>query len=135
MNEPMTAQELASKFNISLSSLTTNFARTAKSIKEKHNIVIEKAGRGSQARYFIKSFERTDPLRALTIYESQEKNALPIERAAALMDIQFLIFIGIVTCPLRVFRGSYFDLLKYLDLDCGPEDINKVREILRDMQQ
>ena len=130
----LTPEDVANKYNVSLSSLKTNFPRTQATIAKKYGIQLEKIGRGKNAAYQIIDFTHVDPDRALTLYESLETNLIPTTIAAKLLDISFLVFIGIVSSPQRSFRGSYTDLLKYLELDITVENIDIMRIILNQLQ-
>jgi len=55
---------------------------------------------------------------------------LPVAVAAGLLDLNFLVFIGIVSSPQRAFRGSYYDLLEYLDLKATEDNFKAVRAAL-----
>lgn len=127
----MTAEELSAKYNIALSTLKRNFARSQESLKKKYGITIEKTGRGDATLYTIKDFSRVDPSRAVTLYESIETNLVPASIAAGLLDVHFLVFIGIISSPQRSFRGSYVDLLKYLEIEpITKETIAQAKEVL-----
>lgn len=126
----LTAQEVADAYHVSLSSLQTNFNRTKESIKKKYGITIEKVGRGAAAQYHIVNFSYQDTSRALTLYSSLETNCVPIAAAASLLDLHFLIFIGIISSPQRVFRGSYLELLQYLDLKPSRENLQSAKQAL-----
>jgi hypothetical protein len=76
---------------------------------------------------------RDDSKRAVTIYKSQENNPLPLESAVGLIDINFLTFISIVSSPQSTFRGSYFDLLKYMDIEATPQDAGVIRQVLQNL--
>ena len=130
---PLTLQELSEKYNISPSSITSNFTRTKEAIAKKFGVRVEKIGRGKNAIYEIADFEHTDPNRAPTLFESTEKNMIPAQTAAKLPNLHCLAFIGIVLAPQRVFRGSYADLLKYLEIPVTPDNIEKAREAIKEM--
>lgn len=131
--QTMTAQEVADKYRISLSSLTSNFPRSQEAIYKKYGVKLEKIGRGKSAQYHVTSFNHSDPSRAITLYQSLENNMVSASAAAGLLDIHFLVFIGIVSSPQRAFRGSYIDLLNYLDLKPTSEAIDQIRIILQNL--
>lgn len=95
----LTLTELAEKYNLSEASITRNFLRTKESIEKKYGVKVEKIGRGQKALYQIADFDHIDPSRAVTLYKSMEKNSVPSSIAAGLLDLNFLIFIGIVSSP------------------------------------
>lgn len=131
----LTLSELAEKYNLSESSIKTNFKRAKESLYKKYGITVEKYGRGDKAYYEITEFEHTDPNRAITLYKSMEQNIIPSSIAAGLLDLNFLVFIGIISSPMRAFRGSYEDLLKYLELKVNPENIQSIRASLRYLEE
>lgn len=135
MDRPMvmTAEQLAEAYDISVKSITSNFPRTQAAIEKKCGDRIEKEGRGKNARYIVKDFSRIDQTRAVTIYESQEMNKLPMKEAVGLMDINFFTFVSIVGSPQRTFRGSYYDLLHYMEIDAQPQDIETIKRILHEL--
>ena len=113
----MTAEEIGELYNIAPITLKKNFSRCKETLKKKYNVDLEKEGRGDKTRYFVVTEEYADPKRAVTLYQSLERNEISGPVAAGLLDIHFLAFIGIASSPSRTFRGSYRDFLKYLDLD------------------
>ena len=130
-NITFSAEEIAEKYHISVSTLKRNFLRTKETLYGKYGIKLEKSGRGDKTIYFIEDFKHSDPSRAVTLYQSLENNLVPASVAAGLLDINFLIFIGIISSPQRAFRGSYLDLLKYLDIQATVEDVQSVRNALK----
>lgn len=125
-----TAAEISAKYGVALSTLTRNFRQAQESIEKRHGIRIAKRGRGNNTFYFIENFVHADPARALTLYDSLESNMVPTGLAVGLLDLQFLIFIGIVSSPQRSFRGSYVDLLSYIDIQPSLENIEATKMIL-----
>ena len=127
-----TAQDIVDRYQVSLTSLKRNFSRTQQSIEKKFGVRISKEGRGENTYYFIEDFSHSDPSRALTLYESLETNLVPMDLAVGLLDLNFLTFIGIISSPQRSFRGSYLELLKYIDIQAtSAEDIQKIKEVLQ----
>lgn len=136
MNEnttTLTATEVSERYDVAISTLKKNPSRTFEAIRKKYGISLRKEGRGENAVYYIENVDYADPSRALTLYQSLEKNLIPAKAAAGLLDINFLVFIGIITSPQRAFRGSYIDLMKYLELEPKAEDIDKMRQILTNL--
>lgn len=109
----MTLQEVCNKYNVSESSLKSNFPRVQQSILKKHGIKIVKEGRGAKAIY-KESIE--DDNRAMTLYEETREEMLMDRESLKLMDWDFLVFLAIITTPMLVFRGSYDDFLKYVEI-------------------
>ena len=130
-----TAEEIAERYNVALSTLKKNPARTFEAIKKKYGIGLRKEGRGADVKYYIENCDYVDMNRAVSLYQSLEDNLIPARAAAGLIDINFLVFIGIVSSPQRVFRGSYIDLLKYLELEPKAEEIPLLRDILTTLEK
>lgn len=127
----MTKAELAKKYNVSENSITSNFSRVQQSILKKYGVHINKTGRGNKTDYYEEITDYSDKARAVTIYESTEHNLIPIRAASGLLDIHFLIFVGIISSPMRVFRGSYIDLLQYLEIEVSDINIERAKQVLR----
>lgn len=126
----LTAAEVSERYDVAVSTLKKNPTRTFETIRKKYGISLRKEGRGDKAIYYIENINYIDPTRALSLYQSLENNLIPAKIAAGLLDINFLVFIGIVTSPQRAFRGSYLELMQYLELEPNPEDIEQMRTIL-----
>lgn len=130
----MSAAEVAAKYNVSISSLSTNFPRTQNAILKKYGVTLERSGKGAKTMYYIQNIHYVDPSRAVTLYESIEKNSLPVQEAASLVDLNFLVFIGIISSPQRAFRGNYCELLTYLDMSVTLPNIDLMRQSLLYLQ-
>ena len=95
----LTAAEVSERYEVALSTLKKNPTRTFEMIAKKYGVTLRKEGRGENTRYYIENINYIDPTRALTLYQSLEKNLIPAKAAAGLLDINFLVFIGIITSP------------------------------------
>lgn len=116
----MTLQEVCEKYGVSQSSMKSAFSRTQASILKKHGVKIIKEGRGDKANYIE---EWMDDQRALTIFdEVKESMPLSIEQLA-MVNWDFHVFLGIITTPMLVFRGSYTDFLKYVQAPINGNNI------------
>jgi hypothetical protein len=109
----MTLQEVCEKYKVSESSMKNAFPRTQQSILKKHGVKIIKEGRGEKASY---SEELMDDKRALTMYNEQKAEIMTSTESFQFMSWDFLVLLAIITTPMLVFRGSYDDFLKYVDL-------------------
>ena len=107
----MTLQEVAQKYGVAESSLKNAFPRTRDSILKKHGVKIIKEGRGEKANYIE---EWGDDQRAVTMYEEVRENISISVETLAMVNWDFHVFLGIITTPMLVFRGSYSDFLKYV---------------------
>lgn len=109
----MTLQEVCEKYQVAESSMKNMFPRTQQSILKKHGVKIIKEGRGQKATYHE---EFMDDKRALTMYKEDKEEIIVDNESFRLMNWDFLVFLAIVTTPMLVFRGSYDDFLKYVDV-------------------
>lgn len=124
----MTLSEVADKYGVSETSLKNAFPRTQASILKKHGVKIVKEGRGASATY---QEEWVNDQRALTMYE-ETKDALMINgEQLAMVNWDFHVFLGIVTTPMLVFRGSYQDFLRYLQVPVTEAYIGELKEALQ----
>lgn len=124
----MTLQEICEKFNCSEISVVKNFSRTQTSIYKKYHVLIQKKGRGQNASYEIIQ----DNSRAITLFKEDETRSvmLSIDTMRDMMDLRFAVFLGIVMTPLQVFRGSYVDFLKYLQMNVTQNNKQNIKEAL-----
>ena len=126
----LTIEEVSERYEVAISTLKKNPSRTFEMIRKKYGVSLRKEGRGGNAVFYIENVDYIDPSRALTLYQSLEKNFIPAKAAASLLDINFLVFIGIITSPQRAFRGSYLDLMKYLELEPNINNVETMRQVL-----
>lgn len=127
----MTLAELCLKYHVSESSIKTAFPRTQKAIQKKYGVRIVKEGRGNNAEYF-EEFE--DDGRANTIYEEVKDDIIIDSESFKLMDWDFLVFLAIIITPMRVFRGTYEDLLRYIEIKVTNNNIFLVKHALSELK-
>ena len=123
----MTLEEVSEKYNVAQSSLTNAFPRTQKSILKKYGIKIVKEGRGKNAVY-TEVFE--DDRRALTMYDETKNTIIINNETFKLMNWDFMVFLAIVMTPMFVFRGSYEDFLKYVEINVNNNNIIALKNAL-----
>ena len=119
----MTLQEVCQKYGVSESSMKNTFPRTQASILKKHGVKIIKQGRGATAYY---TEEWINDQRALTMYEENKDTLLINSEQLSMVNWDFYVFLGIITTPMLVFRGSYEDFLKYV---MAPVTENNIQEL------
>ena len=107
----MTLSEVAEKYGVSESSLKNAFPRTQAAILKKYGVTIKKEGRGASANYIE---EWLDDQRALTMYDETKQTFMINSEQLAMINWDFHVFLGIITTPMLVFRGSYEEFLKYV---------------------
>lgn len=131
----MTLQELCKKYDVSETSIKNAFPRTQQSILKKHGIKIIKEGRGKNAIYHEEKQEIFDDKRAMSLYmEDKEKILMDNESFNNLMNWDFLVFLAIVTTPMLVFRGSYDDFLKYVEIPRTDGNRRLLKDALRQLE-
>ena len=108
----MTLKEVSEKYGLSEASIKSSFARSQASIEQKYGVRIVKQGRGDNAVYYEDFIE--DDQRALTMYEEPKEHFAISQEQLAMVNWDFHVFLGIITTPMLVFRGSYTDFLKYI---------------------
>ena len=119
----MTLSEVSEKYGVAESSLKNAFPRTQASILKKHGVKIVKEGRGAQASY---REEWLDDQRAVTMYEETKNTLVISSEQLSMINWDFQVFLGIITTPMLVFRGSYEDFLKYVT---APVNNNNIWEL------
>ena len=128
----MTLEEVSEKYEVSASSLKSNFSRTAASILKKHGVRIVKDGRGANTVY---KEEWEDDMRALTMYEATKDTMMMSQEQFKLANWEFSTLVAIVTTPMLVFRGSYLDFLRYMKLPLTEANLQGVIEGLKQLAE
>ena len=123
----MTAKQICELFGCSESSLKTNFARTAASLKKKYNVDVIRCEKDGQRYYQI--FEDT---RALSIYN--EINDIPISiESLSFEAYEFFVFLALAASPQGVYRGRREDLLKYVGIKPTKKNIETLNEVIESL--
>lgn len=118
----MTGEELCQKFGVSKSALSSHFKRVQDTIKKKYGVDILKEGRGASAQYIIKGEEDNSIKQSIAFIQDAHRDVvMDRECLGSLIDWDFMVFIGIITCPLMVFRGTYSQFLDYVGIQSKSE--------------
>ena len=125
----MTLQEVCEKFNISESSVKTNFTRTQKKLL-KQNVKLIKVGRGDAATYEI---EILSDNRAMTLYQEVKEDIVLTNESIEFPNWEFLVFLAIVSTPMVVFSGSYKEFLDYVQVKPTEANITALKEALENL--
>lgn len=130
----MTLQEVCEKYQVAESSMKSQFKRTQNSILKKYGIKIIKDGRGAKASYReqVESDNRAENMfQALKpIHDTGiMKNDL------TLPNFTFCVFMGVITTPMLVFRGTYSDFLKYVEVTDTEQNIQFLKESIESLVQ
>lgn len=127
----MTLQELCEKYKVSESSVLNAFPRTQKSILKKYGVKITKEGRGASATY-REEFE--DDKRAETLFEESREIISLNNESVMLASWEFMVFLAIVTTPMFVFRGSFEDFLRYVQVTINDTNVISLKEALENLK-
>ena len=117
----MNIEEVSKLLNVSISSLETNFPKTKLKMEKKGIILNKEGSRGPQHKYIREKYFSNQYFQEIlneidsTIPENQ-KEVFMSEETLNLAEFEFYIFLAIVLTPMMVFRGSYTDFLKYMDV-------------------
>lgn len=127
----MTRKELSEEFNISESSIKTNFPKVQESIFRKHKIRIVKTGRGEKADYQLIYAIDSDG-RAQSAFKEKNRNLmLAKSEFSSLVDFNFMVFLGICATPMTTFYGSYKEFLKYVEVKVSDANVSSLVEALQ----
>ena len=128
----MTLKEVCEKYGVAESSMTNAFPRVQQSILKKHGVKIIKEGRGKTANY-VEEYE--DDKRALTMYDEIKDTVMINNESFKLMNWDFMVFLAIVTTPMLVFRGSFEDFLKYVQVPVSEMNIRALKGALSGLEE
>lgn len=128
----MTLKEVCEKYGVAESSMTNAWPRTQKAILKKYGVKLEKEGRGQKAVY-TETIENDN--RALTMYEEIKDEMIIDNESFKLMNWDFLVFLAIVTTPMLVFRGSFEDFLRYVEVKPTKENIVALKGALSSLEE
>lgn len=130
----MTAQEVCEKYKVSETSLKSQFKRTQESIYKKFSVKIIKEGRGANVDYReVISSDR----RAESMFQALEPihDTGIMKNDLSMPSFTFCVFMGIITTPMLVFRGTYVDFLKYIEITVNNDNIEKLKESINSLIQ
>lgn len=120
----MTLQELCAKYKKSENTVLNAFPRTQASILKKYNVKIIKVGRGKDAEYIESIDEGT---RAITLYEEDENSLFYIDDEIISLEMwEFLVFIALLARRELVFRGTYKQLLQYVQKPVSEKNLGAI---------
>lgn len=127
----MTLEELCTKYGVSESSVSSNFKRTQASIKKRTGILIEKTGKGKKAVYE----EIVPDNRAITMYDETKDNFIVDREVLSYESIEFNCFLAVVLTQFMVFRGTYIDLVRYMNLNVNENTISVIRQAMNGLAE
>lgn len=134
----MKIQELSSKYNIAESTIKKNFTRFQKTILDRFGVQVTKTGRGENTEYVEQIIEDAKYKHAddiFSVLSPLNENAGLVEADLNLENFAFKVFIGILTTPMMVFRGTEDNLLTYLKINHTNKNKELLREAVRTLNQ
>ena len=126
----MSLNELCEKYNLTESTVLTNFTRTQKSLLKKYGVVVKKVGRGKAAYYEEEHTEIISDRRALTMFDETHSDIMLNKDSLTLINADFLIFLGVVSTPMAMFRGTPQDFLRYIGVKINSENLEMLEDTL-----
>ena len=128
----MTLQQLCEKYDLKESTVKSNFKRSQENILKKTGVKIIKEGRGDNATY--RELIATDN-RAESMFKALEpiKNTGIIKRDLSMPNFTFTVFLGIITTPMLVFRGTYVDFLNYIEVAITDDNIDGLKKSIQEL--
>lgn len=127
----MTLEEVCDKYEVAQSSMTNAFPRTQKALLKKYGVKIVKEGRGKNAVYY----ETIEDNRAVSIYRENKDIISVNQQTMKLLDWDFIVFLAIVITPMYVFRGSFEDFLKYMEVNVTNYNIAALKGALSNLEE
>lgn len=125
----MTLEEICQKYGYSESSVLKQWTRTQEKIYNKYGVKIKKEGRGTKATYIEEKDEISDN-RALTMFDETRTELVLNNESLSLINCDFLVFLGIVSTPMGMFRGTYEDFLKYIGAGVTKDNLEMLEDAL-----
>ncbi len=123
----MNIKEVCEKFNYSQSSVVNNFTRFQKAVQKKYGVLLIKTGRGKDTVYQVIE----DNSHAETLYKQDETRTVMLStKETQIIQFDFMVFLGIIMTPLQVFRGSYDDFLRYVQVVNNKENRDRLKKSL-----
>ena len=114
----MTKKELCDKFNLSEGAVTKHFPRCQEQLFKKYGVKVEKVGRGEKAEYIISDIPATlDVRQSIEFIQDAHKDIIMDKQIFTdLIDWNFMVFMGIILCPMTTFRGTCKEFLNYVGI-------------------
>lgn len=132
----MTAEEVVERFDAvpSVKSLKEHFGKYQKQVEKKHGVQLLKRGRGDNVEYFIVGNEIQSSIEL--IQDAHKEVIMDQSTFTNLIDWNFMVFIGIITCPFMSFRGTYKQFLEYVGIkNKDKENIQRLKDTFRELER
>lgn len=122
----LNAKELCDLLQISESTLRTKFKRTQENAK-KDGYIITKKGRGKSSYYEV-IVEKGSTELAETIFQENKEDIKVDYNWLHMSQVEFNLLLMLLMCPMKVYRGTYSDMCKYLELSARTSTFNNLKE-------
>jgi hypothetical protein len=109
----MTLHEICEKYKYTEATFQKNFKRCQAAILKEYNVRIIKEGRGEKATYREQILSDNRQETIFKALEPTQKTGL-IKDDLSMENFTFTTFLGIITTPMLVFRGTRADFLNYI---------------------
>ena len=128
----MTLEEVCKKYDRKPDTLKNQFNREQKAILNKYGVKIIKEGRGNKATY---REEIQSDMRAVNIFEANDFSKGPgfMKSDLSLPNFTFNVFMGVITTPMFVFRGTYNELLGYIGKPLGEDSEKALKNSINEL--
>ena len=128
----MTLQEVSEKYGYSIGYLKDHFKDAQKTILKRNGINLIKEGRGASAVYReeVMSDNRADNM-FMEVEKSEKMNVM--KNDLTLSNFTFCVFMGVLTTPMFVFRGTHKDFLRYIQVSDSEENRGKLDRAIEDL--
>ena len=125
----MTRKELSEKYQITESSIKSNFSRIQKTMLKKYGLILTKTGRGDNTDYQVTDSEGNEG-RALAMSQEKNHQVMIAQDSLKTIDFNFMVFLAICMTPMGTFYGSYEGFLEYAELTKNKDNLRNLKEAL-----
>ena len=127
----MSLEELCNRYQVSPSSVKSNFNRTQEALLKKYGVQIIKTGRGKNACYYETETEQ----RALTLYQEKDNPLFYLDdEIINLNQWELMILIVLLIKPELVYRGNTKGLLEYLGKKPSSTNLRAITAALQNLK-
>lgn len=128
----MNTKEVCKLLKVSESTLKTKFKRTQEAA-EKEGYILTKIGRGKAATYKVEVLDSDFSL-AETMFKEVRSDIKVEQNWLGMSQIEFNLLLMLLVCPMKVFRGTYLDMAKYLEMTPRTATYNSLKDALALLQ-
>lgn len=137
METAMTKKEVCDKFGLTENQLTKNFKRCQEQVYNKYSVRLTKTGRGEKVDYQVEDIPMTTNIhQSIAFIQDAHKEIIMDQQLFTdLIDWNFMVFMGIVLCPMVVFRGTLEDFLQYVGVKVTEMNKKHLKESLIELDK